>query len=93
MLTVTQQFGYYLYENVLRSKVILTIPAEENFAQMECRNLIRHLVLALLVSSTISSTSGQRDFSIEDDQFIMDGKPFRIISGRFVQLPFSAQIS
>lgn len=73
--------------------MLLTIPAEEDSTQMGCRTLIRHVVLALLLSFTISSTSGQRDFSIENDQFIMDGKPFRIISGRFVQLALSAQIS
>ncbi|CAL8467305.1 g6842 [Coccomyxa elongata] len=42
---------------------------------------MRHLVLVLVLFATIRQTVEQRDFTIENDQFHLDGKPFRIISG------------
>ena len=47
---------------------------------------MRHLVLVLVLFATIRQTFEQRDFTIENDQFQMDGKPFRIISGRYLHV-------
>ena len=44
--------------------------------------LMRHLILLLSLAVAMSNALEERFFSIENDQFQMDGKPFRIISGR-----------
>ena len=38
-------------------------------------------VLALLFSSLINAQTGKHTFSLGDSAFLLDGKPFQIISG------------
>ena len=48
--------------------------------------MIRMLFCSLLAfsSACLSAASEDRKFLIENDLFLLDGKPFRILSGRCV---------